>query len=72
MMLSLGKKVHVRTSSGEVEGPVPCPVIAVGKGKGEARQEKEYKRRPLTLLGALRWAQVDMPAPKAPGKMGTG
>lgn len=72
MVLFLGKKAHVRVSSGEAESPAiaPCPLIAVGKGKREAGQEKEYKRILLTLLGPLRWAQVDVPAPRAPGRAG--
>lgn len=72
MVLSLGEKAHVRASSGEAEGPeiAPCPVLAVGKGKREAGQEKEYERRSLALLAALRWAQVDVPAPKAPVRAG--
>lgn len=42
-VLSLGKKAHVRASSGEAEGRAiaPCHVITVGNGKREAGQEKE-------------------------------
>lgn len=56
VVLFLGKKAQLRASSGEEEGPAiaPCPVIAAGRGKREEGQEKEYKRRPLILLGALR------------------
>lgn len=59
-----------KVSSGEVEDPAitPWPVTAVEQGKKKAGQEMEYKRRPLTFLGMLTWAQVKMIAPKTPGR----
>jgi len=65
MALCLRKEACVGASSGEAESPeiAPYPVIPGGKGKREAGQEKGYKKRPFTLLWALRWTQVDVPAP---------